>query len=221
MAHPRFVCAVLVFCIVSVAISMHRPYAAFAAEYVGQHFLMPLEMQNGAASSAAKKPHSPGANAKTRWSELPSSRQSALAPLASVWDTMSEARKKRWLHIGEKFPHLPTVEQERLHRRMHKWVELTPEQRRKARGTYARTQLLNREQKAALWQEYRQLPEREKLQLHTDGSTKSRVVRLPRRSPDRNASAPPIQTVPEHLMHDSLRPKPARLHNFDNVGEHR
>jgi hypothetical protein len=194
---------------------------AFASEYVGQHYLMPLGMQNGAAASRAKKPEPAEADANPRWSELSSSQQNALAPLASVWDTMSELRKRRWLYIGGKFPRLASAEQERLHRRMQKWAGLTPQQRREARSAYARAKKLNREQKSALWQEYQQLTGSEKLQPDAHHAVKNRVARLPRRSPDGNASVPPIQSVPAHLLQDALRPGAAGLHLFHHGGEQR
>ena len=68
-----------------------------------------------AASGAARDLKIP---TRTLWSELAPPQQQALAPLASVWPTISEAQKRKWVVLSQSFGRLPLPEQAKLHSRM-------------------------------------------------------------------------------------------------------
>jgi hypothetical protein len=95
--------------------------------------------------------------------------QQALKPLASSWDTVSEAQKRKWLEISKNYPSLSPEEQAVMHSRMNEWVTLSPQQRAQARLNFAKTKELSRqltpEEKKAKWQTYQALSPEEKQKL--------------------------------------------------------
>ena len=77
---------------------------------------------------------------------------------------MSALHRKQWLATAARFPKMSQLEQDRVTRRMHDWVKLTPEQRAKARENYIEFSRLPPEQKEAIkkkWVAYKNLPTEE------------------------------------------------------------
>ncbi|HJV83148.1 DUF3106 domain-containing protein [Noviherbaspirillum sp.] len=145
------------------------------------------------------------------WVELTPAQQQALAPLAPEWDKMDAFRKKKWLAIGNKYASMKPDEQQRLQARMRDWIKLTPEQRRIARENYARAKKLNRDQKSAHWEEYKQLPDEQKKKLAADAASRKRVATLPSpASQGKNSKTlPPIKSAPKPVLEQSVTPKAA------------
>ena len=185
-----------------------------------------------AASSAARPAIAASATARdlkipTRplWSELAPPQQQALAPLASVWPTISEAQKRKWVVISQSFGRLPPPEQAKLHSRMTEWVALSPQQRTQARLNFAETQLLAPDDKKAKWEAYQALPAEQKSKLAagaasgaktpaTAASVKpmpsQRLATVPQAGdakPPRIAASP--QQVDQNTLLPSLAPAPA------------
>lgn len=110
------------------------------------------------------------------WSELTPVQQQALAPLASNWNGISEAQKRKWLEISKNYLLLPTEGQAMVHSRMNEWVALSPQQRAQARLNFAKTKELSKEltpeEKQAKWQAYQALSTEEKNKLAAKASPK-------------------------------------------------
>jgi hypothetical protein len=102
---------------------------------------------------------------KPLWRDLSSSQQVALAPLEPEWDRMEGLRKRKWIEMSSRFASLPSLEQQRVHERMRQWMRLTPEQRERARENYSKTSRLAQGDKAADWENYKQLSADEKRNL--------------------------------------------------------
>ena len=118
---------------------------------------------------------------KPLWRDLNSAQQVALAPLAPEWDRMEGARKRRWIEVSARFASMPPAEQQRVQERMRQWMKLTPQQRDLARENFSKTNKLAQGDKAANWENYKQLSAEEKRKLASKPSTlqKSAPIALP------------------------------------------
>ena len=146
---------------------------------------------------------------KPLWIDLSPAQQQALAPLAAEWDKIDLLRKKKWLEIVNKFASMKPDEQQRIQERMREWVKLTPEQRRVARESYARSKKLDADEKSAQWEQYQQLPEEQKKKLAADDAAKKRVANLPT-AHSKNKTVPPIKATPKPILEHSVNPNAAR-----------
>jgi hypothetical protein len=99
------------------------------------------------------------------WRELGPADQQALAPLASAWDTLSTAQKRKWQALSRNFSKLSAPEQATLHSRMTEWVALSPQQRTQARLNFGMTKQLSSDEKKAKWEAYQALSAEEKHRL--------------------------------------------------------
>src|SRR3990167_3541098 len=95
-----------------------------AKTFLGLALWLCVSLSVLAASPAKKQPG---------WAELSPEQQQILAPLARRWDTMTSRRKVMWLGIAKKYPAMPSKEQAKVQRRMQRWVDLSPEERRTVR----------------------------------------------------------------------------------------
>jgi hypothetical protein len=102
---------------------------------------------------------------KPEWKELSLAQQSALQPLAAIWNPLSESHKRKWLAISSNFDKLPRAEQGKLQERMTEWVTLSPVQRNQARLNFAKTTELSPAEKQAKWEAYQALSAEEKRKL--------------------------------------------------------
>lgn len=106
-----------------------------------------------------------GTPPQPEWIALSASQKNILAPLEKEWAGMEHIRRKQWLTTASRYPKLSGTEQERVQKRMHDWVKLTPEQRARARDNYREINRLPDEQKDLIkkkWSAYKQLPDDEK-----------------------------------------------------------
>lgn len=187
--------------------------------------IAPAPMGQGTPSADASPPNSAAAPApaavgksvpakqqsisKPLWTDLTAAQQQALAPLEAEWDKLGPARKSKWLAIGNKYASMKPDEQQRVQERMREWIKLTPEQRRIARESYARTKKLNADQKSQHWEQYQQLPEEQKQKLAADAAAKKRVATLPPASQGKNKTVPPIKSAPKPVLEQSVTPQVA------------
>lgn len=141
----------------------------------GPGFAQAAKPDAAARKPSVATPSKPVASGPS-WAELTPIQQQALAPLASNWNTISEAQKRKWLQISKNFPMLPPQEQATLHSRMHEWVSLSPQQRAQARLNFGKTKELSKEltpeQKKAKWLAYQALSAEEKQRLAVKASPK-------------------------------------------------
>jgi hypothetical protein len=105
------------------------------------------------------------ANDPLAWRRLTPQQQLALAPYVSVWDTFSQARKRKWLKIAARFQKMSPDAQKNLQSRMTEWVNMTPEQRKLARENYVATKDLPLQEREKAWSAYQLLPEEQKEKL--------------------------------------------------------
>lgn len=128
---------------------------------------------------------------KPYWTQLTERQRDSLAPLEEAWDTITSARKKKWLEIAQRMESMSPEERARLQERIQLWVNLTPEERKKARQNYLSAKKLEIKDKSLQWLEYQNLPEEEKKELAATARKKRRIV-----SPKPEEEAPVIQPEP-------------------------
>ncbi len=126
------------------------------------------------------------------WSELSKSQQTALKPLASVWGSISEAHKRKWIALSANYGSLQPEEQTRLHGRMNEWVTLNPQQRAQARLNFGESRQIPAEEKKAKWEAYQALSPEEKGKLASKASRKpaGAAVAVKPVSPQKLATVP-------------------------------
>jgi len=140
----------------------------------------PLTKPTATTSAAAKAASLAGRpDVRPLWTELTPLQQQVLGPFALEWNKFDSNHKSKWLTIVGKFTTMTPEQQIRLEKNISDWANMTPEQHRLARESYARAKKLDAEQKAAQWQQYQQLPEEQKQKLAADAKTKKRIANLP------------------------------------------
>lgn len=102
---------------------------------------------------------------KPLWRDLSNAQQVALAPLEPEWDRMEGPRKRKWIEMSARFASMSAAEQQRVHERMRQWMKLTPAQRELARENYSRASRVAQGDKAADWENYKQLSADQKRRL--------------------------------------------------------
>jgi hypothetical protein len=79
--------------------------------------------------------------------------------------------------MSARFASMPASEQQRVHQRMRQWMKLTPEQRELARENYSRTSRLAQGDKAANWENYKQLSDDQKRKLaNSPAATRNKSI---------------------------------------------
>lgn len=99
------------------------------------------------------------------WSELPSLQQTALAPLKQHWAGIDATHKAKWIVVAQRFASLPAYERQRVQARMAEWATMTPVERGRARQNFQELRNLPQEDRQALWESYRALPDEQKRDL--------------------------------------------------------
>ncbi len=176
----------------------------------------------GVARPSASKSVAVKALTKPLWTELTPAQQQSLGPLAPPrWDTLSEARKRKWLALSANFPKMSGAEQAKLHSRMNEWASLSTQQRIQARLSFGETQQIPADDKKAKWEAYQALPAEEKRKLAA-GATKSpataaavkpvapeklAVVPKPRPKPRPEPMTPRVAAAPNQVDHNPLSPQ--------------
>jgi hypothetical protein len=91
--------------------------------------------------------------------------QAALAPLKQHWAGIDAVRKAKWLVVAQRFPAMPQPERQRVQARMAEWAAMTPSERGRARQNFQELRKLPHEDRQALWEAYRALPDEQKRAL--------------------------------------------------------
>lgn len=104
-------------------------------------------------------------NTKPDWRELSAVQKQALAPLAQLWPSMTEAHKRKWLALSQNFAQLSNTDQNTLQGRMREWAALTPQQRAQARLNFADAKQLPQDERKTKWEAYQALSAEEKQKL--------------------------------------------------------
>ena len=106
--------------------------------------ILAITLVAGTSAFAADTPKGPS------WQQLTVEQQGILEPLQESWDSLSIARKRKWIEVTKRYPRLKPQEQGRLRVQMKDWAALTPEQRREARDAYRKFAELPVEQRQAV-----------------------------------------------------------------------
>jgi hypothetical protein len=153
-----------------------RPFLPDAAGWAGAVLVLGVMMAGGLASPAwAQSPAAPGVAgsgpamksppSKPLWRDLSAKQQQALHPLASHWDGLSEAHKRKWLAVSRNHAQLSPAEQATLHSRMTSWAALSQQQRAQARFNFAEVKQVPADERKAKWEAYQALSPEEKRRL--------------------------------------------------------
>lgn len=137
------------------------------------------------------------APAASAWSSLTPAQRTALAPLQRDWSRIDATRQQKWLEVANRFPQLPSDEQQRLQQRMVDWARLTPDQRGQARLNYRDARDIGAEERQARWQAYQALPPEEKRRLAERGEAPRDPGRgKPERDPGESSPKSNLVTAP-------------------------
>lgn len=129
-----------------------------------------------AQAAVAAAPAAPGDPASLDWNTLTDAQRQALEPLAQDWVNLDRDRRRKWIEIANRFPHLTKEEQEHRQARMRELVQLTPQQRTVARDSFAHAQKLDPERRAELYRRYQELPPERKAQLAAQGRAVAKTI---------------------------------------------
>lgn len=130
------------------------------------------------SSAVAPKP----VGEKPHWADLKPAQQQALAPLQETWEELGPVRKQKWISIANRLAKMKPAEKARVQERMREWVALSPAERKAVRENFARAQKKATPpgQRAAEWEQYRNLPEETRKALAEAGAAKkSQVAKTP------------------------------------------
>jgi len=92
------------------------------------------------------------------WQAMTPQQQDALQPFAECWPHLSDLQKRKWIAIASVYPRMSPDAQQRLHERMLRWTQMTPEQRRLARENYEMSRVLPPNARQQAWRAYEALP---------------------------------------------------------------
>ena len=115
--------------------------------------------------SEMSKSGAPTTTSGPSWQELTPAQRVSLKPLASSWNPLEAALKRKWIALAANYPALTPTEQAKLHSRMSEWSLLSKQERARARLNFAESKNLTPNQKVATWEAYQALDPEEKKKL--------------------------------------------------------
>lgn len=155
--------------------------------------------QSPTASTSQPTPKvAPNASTGSSWAALTPAQRTALAPLASAWNGISEGQKRKWIAMSQNYPGLSPAEQSTLHGRMTEWAALSAAQRNQARLNFAKTKDLSTEEKKTQWEAYKALSPEQQKQLASKAQPKpiGAAPALTLAAPNRLAAVPITRSEP-------------------------
>lgn len=126
------------------------------------------------------------------WQELSLQQKQILAPLSDEWNSMDDDRRRKWLGIAARYPHLSREEQGRIQGQMGEWARLTPQQKQAIRAKYRALLKASPQARAAMreqWEKYQELPEEEKQRLQAEAARKKAEAQQRAREKSRHATS--------------------------------
>lgn len=115
--------------------------------------------------------------AQPLWSELSAAQHEVLAPLEEQWNALPRTSKLSWLKLADRVPRMKPAERAKAEARIREWAALTPEQRRQARNNYRLAQGLDKNERAASWEQYQSLTPEQRSVLRANGWTSNTAAR--------------------------------------------
>ncbi|MGI4985622.1 MAG: DUF3106 domain-containing protein [Janthinobacterium lividum] len=142
------------------------------------------------------------------WRHLDEMQRIALAPFASEWERFSVPQQRKWLAIASVYPRMSPEAQQRLHARMLRWTQMTPDERRVARENYEMSRVLPPNARQQAWHAYLALPDAQKEKLAAAERSHHRplVVSAP---PGGNTAPRPRHPAPPRMAAHAASDTPA------------
>jgi len=137
------------------------------------------------------------------WSALKPAQREALKPLERDWPGIDGLRKRKWLEIAERYPHLPAQDQALLQARMAEWSRLTPMQRGQARLNFEEAKQAPAQDRLASWEAYQTLSLEQRRALADRAAPTAAASSRPDRTAQKAASAAP----PDKRSRETLQTK--------------
>lgn len=133
------------------------------------------------------------------WEGLTPQQRESLKPLASKWNSLPDARKRKWLAVAQNYERMAQPERDKLHARMAEWAALKPKEREQARLNFAETKKISPSERAATWEAYQALSAEEKQELANKGRKKlnGAAVAVKPAPKEKLASVPVTRRTPE------------------------
>ena len=99
------------------------------------------------------------------WQHLSDKQRLALGPFVDEWAHIPDSQKRKWLAIAAVYPKMSPDAQQRLHARMLRWVQTTPDERTLARENYQMSRVLPPNVRQQAWRAYEALSPAQKAKL--------------------------------------------------------
>ncbi|VWX63577.1 conserved exported hypothetical protein [Burkholderiales bacterium 8X] len=151
-------------------------FASFQASAQGKASSTPSTSSETKASpsTGASKSEAASSKAASRplWRELSAKQQKALAPLAQLWNGLTEQHKRKWLAVSRNFSEMPEDDQAVLHSRMNEWAGLSVQERAQARHNFAEVKRIPADERKAKWEAYQALSDEQKRELAARSSAR-------------------------------------------------
>jgi len=159
---------------------------------------------DGQAAPIASTP-----DAEPRWEQLGATEQQSLQPLASIWSSLSQGHRRKWLAMAKNYQAMSEADREKLQSRMAQWAALKPKEREQARLNFAQTKKLPSDARAATWEAYQALSEEERRALLDKAPKKPSGAAIAAKpvAPNKLAEVPVTRKTPEPAKASSnIRP---------------
>lgn len=132
------------------------------------------------------------------WQELSPQQKQTLAPLRPEWDQMDDARRKKWVGIAARYPHLKPEEQARIQKQMGEWAKLSPQQRKAVREKYKAMRKTPADKRSTreLWERYQELPEEERQRLQQEAKARAEAAAQARKREAAKKARRPAAVLP-------------------------
>jgi hypothetical protein len=125
-----------------------------------------------------------------------------LAPLKPHWSGIDASRKSKWLVVAQRFSTLPPEERRRVQARMSEWASMSPTDRGRARQNFQELRNLPLEDRQALWEAYRALPQEQRQQL----AERAKPVSKPADPASAPAGKRPVAVNPTQVVTKPVSP---------------
>lgn len=129
-----------------------------------------------------------------QWRDLTENQRGILRPLAIMWDSLEDARKRKWLAIAQSYPTRTPAEQKNIQSRMAEWAALPRSERENARLNFTETKRITPAQRSADWETYQKLGPEEKKALAEKAHPAHKPIGAA--VPTKPASSPKLTPVP-------------------------
>jgi hypothetical protein len=169
---------------------MQRPHFCLSVKSFMLAAVCAAAMLGGVADSVAQNAAAPSQQALTlapataiTWANLTAAQKTALAPLQTSWQTLTEGHQRKWIALSQNFSNMSETDKEKLHSRMGEWAALKPKERQQARLNFAETKKTPPAERAANWEAYQALSSEEKEALAKKAATKPAGAAIAAKAP--------------------------------------